>query len=115
MQPRRTVGQLVREVKEKRKQERRRQAAEAEAKWLRELEALAGRQAEAWAEVETLIEEKKTRSYDEAVRLLVKLRDLARHQGEEAAFQQRVNGIHERYSRRPGLLDRLRRAGLGPL
>lgn len=113
--PRRTVGQLRREAKERRRQERRRQAAEAEAKRLRELEALAGRQAEVWAKVEALIEEKKAEPYEEAVRLLVNLRDLAKHQGEEVAFQQQVNGIYERYGRRPGLLDRLRKAGLGPL
>ncbi|MBN1140064.1 MAG: hypothetical protein JXM73_26075 [Anaerolineae bacterium] len=115
VQPRRTVGQLLRQAKEKRKQERRRQAAEAEARRLQELEALAGRQAEAWAEVEALIEERKAKPYEEAVRMLVKLRDLARHQGKEVAFQERVNGIYERYSRRLGLLDRLRDAGLGPL
>jgi hypothetical protein len=112
--PRRTVGQLLREAKEKRKQERQRQAAEAEAKRLRELEALAKREAEAWAEVESLIEEKKAKPYDEAVRLLVKLRDLAKHRGEEEAFQQRVSDFYKRYSRRPGLLERLRNAGLGP-
>ena len=115
LRPRRTVGQLLREAKEKRKQERRRQAADAEARRLRELEALAGRQAEVWAEVEALIEEKKAKPYEEAVRLLVKLHDLAKHQGEEAAFQRRVNGIYERYSRRPGLLERLRNAGLNSL
>ena len=76
---------------------------------------MAKREAEMWAEVEALIEEKKAKPYDEAVRLLVKLRDLAKHQGEEAAFQQRVNGIYERYSRRLGLLDRLRSAGLNSL
>lgn len=114
LRSRRTVGQLLGEAREKRKQERRRQAAEAEARRIRELEALATREAEAWAEVESLIEEKKAKPYDEAVRLLVKLRDLAKHQGNEAVFQERLNDIHEKYSRRPALLDRLGKAGLGP-
>jgi hypothetical protein len=39
---------------------------------------------------------------------------LAKHQGQEVAFQERLNGIHEKYSRRPALLDRLRKAGLVP-
>ena len=38
---------------------------------------------------------------------------LARYyQGEEAAFQQRLNRIYEQYSRRSALLRRLREAGL---
>jgi hypothetical protein len=48
----------------------------------------------------------------EAVRLPVKLRDLAGYQGEEAAFQQRLGRIYEQYSRRSALLRRLREAGL---
>ncbi|NLF10166.1 MAG: hypothetical protein GX597_00075, partial [Anaerolineaceae bacterium] len=86
LRPRRTVSQLLREAREKRKQERRRQAAEAEARRIRELEALAARETEAWAEVESLIEEKKVKQYDEAVRLLVKRRDLAKYQGQETIF-----------------------------
>jgi uncharacterized Zn finger protein len=79
------------------------------------LEALAAREGETWAEVEALIEKMQARSYDEAVQLLVRLRDLARYQGKESVFQQRLNGIYERYSRRPALLDRLRRANLDQL
>jgi hypothetical protein len=50
--------------------------------------------------------------YDEAVRLLAKLRDLAEYKGEEAAFLQCLNRIYEQYSRRSALLRRLREAGL---
>ncbi len=113
--PRRTVGQLRREAKDRRERERRRRAEEAEAKRVQELEALARREAEAWAEVESLIEQMQAKPYDEAVQILVQLRNLAEYRGEEAVFQQRLNYIHEKYSRRPGLLRRLRDAGLPAL
>lgn len=115
MPSRRTVGQLLAKAEEQREREHRRRVAEAEAKRIEELEALARRKAEAWAEVEALIEQMQAKAYDEAVRLLVRLRDLARHQGEEAAFQQQLNSIYERYKRRSGLLGRLRDVGLYPL
>jgi hypothetical protein len=111
-QSRRTVGQLQAEAEERRQREIRRRAEEAEAMRIRELEALARREDEAWAEVEALIEKTQAKPYDEAVRLLVRLQDLAKYQGKEPVFQQRLNGIYERYSRRPALLDRLRKAGL---
>jgi hypothetical protein len=110
--PRRTVGQLVRETEECRERERRRRAAEAEAKRIRELNSLANRENETWAEVSALIEQMQAKPYAEAVRLLVKLRDLAEYQGEEAAFQQRLDRIYEQYNRRSALLRRLREAGL---
>lgn len=110
--PRRTVGRLREEAEDRRERERRRRAEEAEAKRIRELEALAKREAETWAEVEVLIEKMQPKPYDEAVRLLVRLRELAEYQGAKAGFQQRLNHIYEKYSRRPGLLGRLRDAGL---
>jgi hypothetical protein len=112
---RRTVGQLMRETKECHERELRRKAKEAEAKRIRELEALAKRESETWTEVFTLIERMQAKPYEEAVRLLGKLQDLAVYQGEKAAFQQRLNRIYEQYSRRPALLSRLRDAGLHQL
>jgi hypothetical protein len=108
----RTAGQLRRQAREKKERERRRQAEEAEARRIGELEALAQRQPEAWAEVETLIGQRQAKAYDEAVDLLVRLRDLTRYQGEETSFQQHLDRICEQYSRRPALLRRLRDAGL---
>jgi hypothetical protein len=113
--PQRTVGALLRATEMRRERVRRRRAAEAEARRIADLEALARREAQAWAEVETLIERMQPKPYDEAVELLVKLRDLAEHQGRKEAFHQRVDDIFERYRRRPSLLHRLHDAGLLPL
>jgi hypothetical protein len=113
--PRRTVGQLRQKAEARWEEEHRRRVEEAEAKRIRGLEALAARESETWAEVFDLIERMQGKAYDEAVELLGKLRDLAEYQGEEGAFQQRLNGIYEQYSRRSGLLRRLGEAGLHSL
>jgi hypothetical protein len=112
LSPRRMVGYLLQTAEDWREQERRRRIAETEAKRIQELNALAERESETWSEVFDLIEQKQSKPYDEAVRLLVRLRDLARYQGNEAAFQEQINRIYRQYSRRSGLLRRLREAGL---
>jgi len=108
----RTTGELLRLAEERRARERQRRAEEAEAQRIRDLEALALRQAETWVEVNALIERMEGKAYDEAVTLLVSLHDLAKYRGEVPAFQARLNRIYGEYSRRSGLLRRLREAGL---
>jgi len=109
---RRTVGWLLQTAETRRQQEKKRRFAEAEAKRIRELNALAERESETWTKVFALIEQMQSKPYDEAVSLLVRLRDLARYQDKEAAFQEQINHIYRQYSRRSGLLRRLRGAGL---
>ena len=84
----------------------------AEAKRIQGLQAFAPREAEAWREVVALIEETKPASYDKAVPLLLKLRDLADYQSRMPDFQTRLAGLQERYANRPALRDRLQRARL---
>jgi len=112
--PRRTVGYLLAEADRRWEEERRRRAEAAECKRLQELETLADRETEAWQEVEDLIEQRTGNAYDEAVQRLVRLRELAIHRGQEAAFARRTDQIRVQYSRRSGLLRRMRDAGLYP-
>jgi hypothetical protein len=110
--PRRTWGQL-RAIADRLRREAKRRAAEAaEAKHIAELQAFAPREAEAWREVVAFIEEKKPASYDKAIALLRKLRDLAEYQGRAVDFQARVADLQEHYAKRPALRERLQRAGL---
>lgn len=102
----------MQKTEERHKREHQRRVAEAEAKRIRELKALAKRESETWTESFALIEQMQAKPYAEAVRLLGKLRDLAKYQGEEAAFQKRLNGIYEQYGRWPALLRHLRDARL---
>jgi hypothetical protein len=109
---RRTVDELFAAAEALRERKRREQAAQAEARRVRELEALAKREAQTWEEVAALIQQSKTKAYKEAAQILVKLRELAIYQGQETVFQQRLNRIYEQYSRRSALLRRLRNVGL---
>jgi hypothetical protein len=111
-QPRRTIQQLLEATSEEEKKAEKRQQQEAEAKRIQELQALAKREARVWQEVESLIQKAQSKPYDEAVKLLVKLRDLAEYQNQFPAFQQRLNQIYEQYSNRSGLKRRLQEVGL---
>jgi hypothetical protein len=84
----------------------------AELERKRKMEALAARERQVWSEVEALIEEKKSRPYDQAVRLLLDLRDLAESRGELEKFRLRMVEYSRTYATRSALLDRMRRADL---
>ncbi len=85
--PRRTWAELRETAERLRQAEERRQKAEAEARRIKDLQDFAPRAAQAWRDVQALIEQKQARAYDEAVALLVKLRDLAVFQDRLPEFQ----------------------------
>jgi hypothetical protein len=89
-------------------QRRQRQAAVARAK---DLDGLAGREPQLWAEVGSLIAEKKAKSYEQAVRLLLDLRDLDGRK-ERGEFRLRLGALREAHAGKPALLRRLGEAGL---
>ena len=78
----------------------------------RKMEALTGQQEAKWTEALRLIETGQTKAYDEAVDILRDLRDLAEYQQRSATFRSQIQKVHQQYSRRSGLLNRLRGAGL---
>jgi len=110
--PRRTAGEILAMAAQRKGLRREAQAAAAEVRRIKRLKGLAQRADAAWDEVESLIQEKQGKAYDEAVRILAELRELSEFQHAETAYADRVRGICERYSRRTGLLRRLRDAGL---
>ena len=112
---RRSVGELLSEAERREREEQQRRAEAEERKRLQEPEALAAREAEAWQEVDALIQRGTASAYDEAVRLLLRLGELAIHRNERPAFERRVSQLYGQYSRRSALLRRLGEAGLYPL
>jgi hypothetical protein len=110
--PQRTIQQLLDAAFEQKEREARRLHHEAQAKQIQELQSLAPRKAQLWDEVELLIEKSQAKLYDQAVQLLIQLRDLAEFQHQDAAFQEKIAQISQKYSRRTGLIQRLRKAGL---
>jgi hypothetical protein len=111
-QPRRTIQELLEAAAEEGKKAEKRRQQEAEAKRIEELQTLAKREAQVWQQVESLIQKAQSKSYDEAVKLLVKLRDLAEYQNGLPVFQECLNQIYEQYSNRSGLKRRLQEIGL---
>lgn len=100
------------EAQRRRAEAEARRRAEAEAARGRHLDGLRGREPDLWAQVERLVESKKPKDYDLAVRVLGDLRDLARRAGDEAAFGRRLRELRERHSRKPSFLRRLTERGL---
>jgi hypothetical protein len=121
--PPRTCREL-REAAEVREQEaERRRAAEAAAKRAKEakqaakvrnleLNRLAQRIDEAWDEVERKVSTKQTTQYDQAVKELTDLRDLAVRDGHVEQFQAHFLDLVHRHERKYALVKRLRKAGL---
>ncbi|OHB67023.1 MAG: hypothetical protein A2Y76_07610 [Planctomycetes bacterium RBG_13_60_9] len=120
---RRTVGELLRaaetRAEERQQAEARRRAEEAKR---REQKAAAARAAHLariadqeprlWDRVDRLIAERKPKSYDEAVALLIDLRDLAQRSGRSKESRRKLRAIRLTHARKPSLLKRLDKAGL---
>jgi hypothetical protein len=125
---RRTVAELLaaagshrveRERLDAEQRARRRAAREkaAAATRARHLDALAREGEAAWQRVDDLIRATKPKEYDEAVTLLVDLRDLGTREGRHEEFDSRVRQVRATYPNRPALLQRLDSCGLtaGPV
>ncbi|MEG3897633.1 MULTISPECIES: hypothetical protein [unclassified Microcoleus] len=108
----RTISQLLASAKKEEKKEEYRIEQEAKAARIRELEALAKRETAAWEDIDALIQKGTSKSYDEVVPLLLKLRDLADYQKQQIKFLTRLQQLHNKYSSRSGLKRRLLKANL---
>jgi hypothetical protein len=120
---RRTVGQLLRaaeaRAEERWQAEARRRAEQAERRAregararAKHLDEIAGQEPKLWTQVDRLIAARQPKQYDEAVRLLVDLRDLAQRQGRDREFRKKLETLHADHARKPSFLSRLRKAGL---
>ncbi len=123
--PRRAVTDLLDAAAEFSLERHRQIEAEAAAREaLREQQRAAARQARldklakapeaAWAEASSLIGTKVPARYDEAVTLLVDLRDLALRDGQAGEFDRRFADLREAHLRKPSLIARFDQAGLTP-
>ena len=123
--PPRTVGELLaaaeahaeersRNEARRRAEEEARRAAEAALARERYLDGLVGRESNLWAEIDRLVATKQPKKYDEAVRLLVDLRELAARAGSGGSgdFRIRLERFRVEQAGRPSLIERLRSAGL---
>ncbi len=109
---RRTIGDLFVSAEKWRKQKETATKRKSEQKQIQALQAIADNQQKMWRQIDALIERKLPKTYDQAITLLIELRDLAEYQNNLDAFSQRVNKIRQTYSRRSSLISRLRAAKL---
>ncbi|WP_069789448.1 hypothetical protein A5482_016085 (plasmid) [Cyanobacterium sp. IPPAS B-1200] len=103
----RTIKWLLTEAQKAKQLEQERQAEEIRQKNIRELKAFASREDDAWQEVDNLIQKGQPKPYDEAKKLLIKLKELAIYQGKEAIFSQRLEDIKTKYSRKKTFIQRI--------
>jgi hypothetical protein len=111
--PGRPGNELLKGARQLKEQEVQRLKEAAEKRRIEDLQKFAKREAQAWQEVEVLIQRGQARTYDEAVALLLKLRELAELKGTPADFKKRAGQLRERYHSRPSLIKRLERVDVG--
>jgi len=76
------------------------------------IKGLDGHEDSIWKKVNKFIDSKQPAKYDEAVKLLVDLRDLNKMTGKENAFNKRLKTICENHHRKLNFLNRMRMKGL---
>ncbi|SRR5712691_1066831 len=106
-----TAAERKRIAAEKAAQEKDRMERAAARARTRHLDQLAGREPVLWQKVESLIATKQPKSYDQAMELLVDLRDLAARK-DAAGFQRRVEALRAAHARKPTLMERLHKLAL---
>jgi len=94
----------IAEQKAKEKARKEKEAAIAREKYLN---GLAGRENEIWKKVDSLILTKKPKDYDEAVRLLIDLKDLAKKNNTTYLFKSKLMAIRENHSRKSSFINRI--------
>jgi len=120
--PGRTVGQLLRAAEaytterkrieaEKRAKEKSRREREAAIAREKHLDSLVGREGRLWTEVDSLVATKQPKNYDQAVKILVDMRDLAAR-GKSGDFGLRIEALRQAQAKKPSFIERLRKAGL---
>ena len=118
----RTVGELLeaaeahaderaRIAAEERAREKARRAREAKTAREKHLDSLVGSEGRLWAQIDSFIATKQPKGYDQTVKLLVDLRDLAARTG-GGDFELRLADLRMTHARKPSFLERLQKAGL---
>lgn len=108
----RTIGQLLESAEQEQEHSKQIEEQAIEALRIKELEIFAQRETAAWEDVDALIQRGTSKSYDEVVQLLLKLRELADYQNQQATFLTRMKQLHERYGKRSAFIQRLLKVDL---
>jgi hypothetical protein len=74
------------------------------------LDQLAEREAAVWKEVAVYIQQRQPKGYDQAIRLLIDLRNLAIRQGREAEFRAKIENLRATHAAKLSFMERLIKA-----
>ena len=99
-------------VEEEKERESKREAERAERQRIKKLKNLAIQEEQTWQRVERLIQQSQAKPYDQAVELLVNLKELAEYQGTQSIFRRRINQLIGTYKRRSALMRRFEKVNL---
>lgn len=108
----RTIADIIAkstEIEETKEEEERQKAQKAKVARIAQVESKASL---LWKEVDTLIKEKNVKSYNEAIQVLLSLKELAEHKGELADFHFQIDQINNTYKALHGFKRRASDAGL---
>lgn len=101
-----------RQIAEQKAKEKARKVKEAAIAREKYLNGLAGRENEIWEKVNALILTRTPKSYDEAVDLLIDLKDFAKKNNATSLFKSKLMIIQEEHRRKPSFIRRLDSANL---
>jgi hypothetical protein len=87
-----------------------RRKVKEEAERVHYLDQLAKREAAVWNEVIAYIQQRQPKGYDQAIRLLIDLRELAIRQGHETEFRAKIENLRATHAAKPSFIERLIKA-----
>jgi hypothetical protein len=102
----------TRRIEAERITEAARQKANEVAARARYLDQLAKREPAVWNDVLANIQKRQPKGYDQAIQLLIDLRDLAIRQQHEAVFQTKIEDLRVKHASKVSFLQRMKRANL---
>ena len=102
----------TRRIEADRIKESARQKVKEAAERARYLDQLAKREAAVWNDALAYIEKRQQKGYDQAIQLLIDLRDLAIRQQHEAVFQAKIENLRVKHGAKVSFLQRLKKANL---
>ncbi|HEX4045036.1 MAG TPA: hypothetical protein VHZ76_05150 [Gammaproteobacteria bacterium] len=103
----RLVKDLLKKAEQLKEDRIQKNKVEKERARIKELNAIAGREPMLWKHVADLIQSKTSKGYDEAVRHLVDLRDLAHYSQKPDRFAKKISQIHQDFRHLSSLIAKL--------
>jgi len=108
----RTVKEIVEASFHLKEQRKKREFLDKEEQRLEKLRKIENQESSLWRDVYSLIDQKKPKSYDEAILLLKSLKELAVYKNKYEGFKEKIRNIKEEYYSLSGLKRRIDSANL---